>query len=159
MKSRTPNPPRPQRPAWAAPPLEKMIDPVLLKAEERKVLCPDCGARMTLRARKQGQSFKQEQSRLFYGCSTFPNCSGTVPSDEHGEPQGTPASVETKKARIRAHATFDRLWKQPGGRMSRSEAYAWMKERTGFEHIADMDEAQCEDLVAALLVDFDLEAE
>ena len=136
-----------------------MVDPALLKAEERKVPCPDCGVRMVLRVRKNTKIFTDETSRLFYGCPTFPKCMGTVPSDEHGEPQGTPATIETKKARIRAHATFDLLWKQPGGRMSRSEAYAWMKERTGIEHIADMNEEQCEDLVAALLVDFDLEAE
>jgi hypothetical protein len=136
-----------------------MIDPALLKAEERKVLCPDCGARMTLRVSKQTKVFTEERSRLFYGCTKFPACMGTVSADETGAPQGVPATIETKKARIRAHMTFDKLWKQPGGRMSRSEAYAWMKERTGIEHIADMNEEQCEDLVAALLVDFDLEAE
>lgn len=158
MKSRTRNPP-PQRPAWAAPPLEKMIDPLLLKAEEHKVPCPDCGALMALRASKQTKIFSEDRSRLFYGCTKFPNCMGTVSADDDGKPQGVPATLGTKKARIRAHMAFDKLWKKPDGRMSRDEAYGWMKERLGFEHIAEIDEAQCEELLAALLVDFNLEAE
>jgi ssDNA-binding Zn-finger/Zn-ribbon topoisomerase 1 len=76
------------------------------EAYEYALHCPDCGAMMSLRASKFG---------LFYGCSMFPQCRATHGAHPWGAPLGIPAKRDTKMARIRAHAAFDRLWKE--GRM------------------------------------------
>lgn len=106
------------------------------------VMCPDCGAPMELRRSRYGP---------FYGCSQFPACRGSHGAHPDGKPLGIPANQETKNARIKAHAAFDRLWK--GGRMSKSKAYAWLSETLMVErdkaHIAMLDKSQCELVVRA----------
>jgi hypothetical protein len=49
-------------------------------------------------------------------------------------------------ARQRAHAAFDRIWKE--GYLTRSEAYAWLAgERGEVTHMLDLDVAGCEDVI------------
>ena len=80
--------------------------------------CPECGEPMVLRDSKYG---------LFYGCSGFPKCKASHGAHKKtGQPLGTPADGPTKKARIRAHDSFDQLWK--GKHMGRGDAYVWMQE-------------------------------
>lgn len=109
------------------------------------LICPDCGAEMVLRDSKYG---------LFYGCSTYPKCKASHGAHPDGRPLGTPATAEVKQARIRAHAAFDRLWKEQPRRMKRTEAYRWMQERLGLSsdeaHIGKFDKEQCAKLIEAV---------
>lgn len=104
------------------------------------VQCAECGRPMILRNSRFGK---------FYGCSGWPDCTGTHGAHPDGRPLGKPATAETKQARIRAHAAFDRLWKDGG--MSRREAYSWMRRAMGVPgrecHISMFDLSQCEALV------------
>lgn len=65
-----------------------------------------------------------------------------------GQPLGTPAGPETRKARNAAHAAFDPLWKGPFvpfGR--RADAYRWLAEKMGVPvqgcHVAMFSAEQC----------------
>jgi len=62
-----------------------------------------------------------------------------------GEPLGFPADAETRQARIRAHAAFDKLWK--GGKMNRHQAYKRLRVSMGIRkdecHIGKFTKEQC----------------
>lgn len=109
--------------------------------------CGECGATMHLRRSKHGP---------FYGCSTYPTCKGTHGAHPDGSPLGTPASKQTRLARIRAHRIFDLIWQKAGKR--RHEAYTWMRRAMGLTrsqaHISMFDEAQCEKLIQLVYRDF-----
>jgi ssDNA-binding Zn-finger/Zn-ribbon topoisomerase 1 len=113
------------------------------KFVEHRLACPECQARMALRASKYG---------LFYGCVAFPACRASHGAHPTGAPLGIPATKEVKEARIRAHDTFDLLWKQ--GSMSRHEAYRWMRTALVMPkeeaHIANFDIATCNKLIQAV---------
>lgn len=102
-------------PRWAEP------LPVLSKAEQKveeyEVFCAECGSKMKLR-------FSHKYDRHFYGCVRFPDCLGAHGAHPDGKPLGIPASKETRSARIRAHAAFDKLWQGADARMNRNQAYA-----------------------------------
>jgi len=144
-------------PAWVHPPNETWSGPKGTPDEQR-VICPeaDCGSEMRLR-------FSEKTGRWFYGCKRWPNCDGIIPAKKDGTPDGRPSKKEDRSARQRAHSVFDRLWKGEDAQMSRGSAYEWMQNRLGLTpdeaHIAQFDEARSEELIAALLIDFDLEAE
>lgn len=61
------------------------------------------------------------------------------------EPLGTLANAELRRARNRAHAAFDPIWRS--GEMSRTEAYAWLSGQLGLSidntHIALLDLDGC----------------
>lgn len=102
--------------------------------------CPECGNSMLLRSSKYG---------FFYGCVEFPKCKSAHGAHKKtGKPLGTPANKKTKQARIRAHDSFDQLWK--GKHMGRGDAYAWMQEAMGMTedeaHIGKFNEEQCDNL-------------
>lgn len=103
--------------------------------------CGECGALMLLRKGRDAP---------FYGCTRFPECRGTHGAHPDGAPLGVPANKQTKAARMRAHAAFDRLW--DGGPMRRGDAYRWLTKAmgitTGQAHIGEFDEAQCEQVIA-----------
>jgi hypothetical protein len=101
--------------------------------------------------------FSHKYDRHFYGCVRFPDCLGAHGAHPDGKSLGIPASKETRSARIRAHAAFDKLWQGVDARMNRSQAYAWMKEATGFQHIGELTTEECERLCSALLVAFDID--
>ena len=44
--------------------------------------CPDCGARMTLRRPRQGQTWM-----AFWGCARYPDCHGKRSIQANGEPE------------------------------------------------------------------------
>jgi len=99
---------------------------------------------------------KKRSSRFgaFWGCTRFPECTGTHSAHQKtGEPMGIPADAATKKARIKAHEAFDRLWKH-GGPMTRDKAYRWMRTKLGLPvekaHISMFDAAECEQLLRAV---------
>ena len=59
------------------------------------------------------------------------------------------------RARMAAHKAFDPKW--PDGKMSRSAAYAWLAKEMGLTkaqcHMFEMDEAQCQRVVALCVED------
>lgn len=105
--------------------------------------CPEdgCGSKLVLRPSRYG---------VFYGCPKYPECPGACSAHKDtGKPMGYPADGPTKKARMRAHRYFDRLWKEEG--FSRGEAYDWIQKTMDLTadeaHIAKFDIAKCEELV------------
>ncbi len=104
---------------------------------------PGCTGIMSLRDSRYG---------LFYGCQFYPKCECTHGAHPDGTPLGRPATKETKKARIEAHAWFDKLWKRPEGKMDRSSAYRWMIEAMGLTsdtaHIGRFTTEDCQNLTA-----------
>jgi hypothetical protein len=74
---------------------------------------------------------------------------------------GIPADKATKKARMRAHAAFDGLWK--GGPYNRAQAYSWLQramEMTPDEaHIGRFTEEQCDLLVERVNREFEYMAD
>lgn len=112
---------------------------------ETPMPCPEDGCNGTLR-RKWSKRFKQ----YFYGCTNYPPCRGAIGCHPDGRMLGIPANQETRDARQRAHAAFDRLWK--GGDMRRAEAYALAADMMGVDemHIAELDKDQCEKLISTV---------
>jgi hypothetical protein len=69
---------------------------------------------------------RYQEGRAFWRCSRFPSCLGTHGAHADGRPLGIPGDRATNKARLDAHAIFDRLWKErfvP----DRDAAYAWLR--------------------------------
>lgn len=66
-------------------------------------------------------------------------------------PLGRLANAELRRAKSRAHAAFDPLWKSK--RMARRSAYSWLARRLGIPvddcHIGMMDAAGCNAVVEA----------
>lgn len=85
-------------------------------------------------------------SRNFYLCACGAYC-GTHKGTT--KPLGYPCGPETRKARMRAHEAFDKLWK--GTQMRRDRAYAWLQEAMGMNrrqcHIGKMSQAEAERVV------------
>lgn len=116
-----------------------------------EVICPSCGAKMELKFTLKFR-YKNNDPRKFWGCSRFPKCKATHGAHPDGRPLGNPADQPTKEARMRAHAAFDRLWKDGG--MSRTQAYVVMQELMGMTpaeaHIGKLTLEECETLIAKL---------
>ena len=115
-----------------------------VKPEVHDVIC-FCGSPMVLRWTKK---FKGGQ--YFYGCNRYPKCDGTHGCHQAtGAPLGIPANKETKSWRIKAHESFDALWKGKEPLMSRLEAYAWISHRLGFEvHMGEATIETCQKVIA-----------
>lgn len=123
---------------------------------KRPLQCPDCRGKLWLQDTRFG---------LAYLCEHFPVCRGAHGAHPNGEPLGTPASQDTKVARIRAHAAFDALWETAHAlydakndeereyvlKVARKRAYAWLRDRMELAredcHIARFSLAQCEKVV------------
>lgn len=108
--------------------------------------CPDCGAPMILRRSRYG---------LFYGCARFKvGCRGAHGAHPDGRPMGVPGDAVTRRARHEVHGLFDMLWKAPGARMNRTEAYAWMRAALNMTaeeaHISAFSREQCRALRRAV---------
>lgn len=106
--------------------------------QEHDLECPDCGAVMALRDDGWG---------VRYRC-TSGGCRGAHGAHPDGSPHGVPADAATRRARSEAHEVFDRTWKIGG--LTRSQAYAWMRETVGCGHVSEMSREQCRALVAAV---------
>ncbi len=102
---------------------------------------------MVLKESRRFASRAHPNGRKWWGCPNWPGCDVTVGCHPDGRPLGVPAGKATKAARIRAHASFDRLWKS--GFMSRGDAYAWLRTARPDlpKHIAEMNAEQCAEVV------------
>ena len=101
--------------------------------------CPEQGCSGTL-------VLRQGRWGPFYGCSSFPRCSGAHGAHHDGRPLGIPAPKAVRAARMKAHEAFDRLWKGPGAPMRRGAAYRALAKAMGVSviHIGEADAEQCE---------------
>jgi hypothetical protein len=97
-----------------------------------------------------GPGDRYQEGRAFWQCSRAPICAGVHGAHPDGTPLGIPADRETNRARVEAHAAFDRLWRDRIFE-SRDDAYAWLRgalritEEEG--HIARFDIATCRTVV------------
>lgn len=86
-------------------------------------------------------------AKYFWLCECGAYC-GCHP--ESARTLGRPAGPLTRFARSRAHYSFDSLWKK--GRMSRGDAYRWLRKAMGLPkkecHIGMMDSSQAMKVVA-----------
>lgn len=113
------------------------------KYTEHELLCPDCNHTMQLQKTRFGIAYK---------CHDTPGCRGSHGAHPNGSPHGIPADSKTRKARSEAHEVFDRIWKMKF--MSRVQAYAWMRSKTGVYHISEMSIEQCRVLITAVYESF-----
>lgn len=93
-----------------------------------------CGATTVVRFGKHGH---------FYSCPRYPSCDGIASS-----PTARVSTRVERLARMAARSAFDRLWKD--GYVRREHAYALLAAelRVAAAHMADMDEATCDHVVA-----------
>jgi hypothetical protein len=115
-----------------------------------KVICPYCGQAAELVS--SATIYGGRDFGMMWDCRPCDAYVGTHKNSADHAPLGTLANAELRAARMRAHRAFDPLWK--GGTLTRKEAYAEMRRilnvtRAG-AHVARLDLAQCEALVAGL---------
>ena len=113
--------------------------------------CPECGAPMILRKTNKFKT-KDGKPRLFYGCSTWPNCNATHGAHPDGSPLGVPANAEVKKLRREAHILLENIfgkWEsiEKDGKAS---MYAWLGKNTKSGHVGKMGKEELEELILKL---------
>ncbi len=112
----------------------------------QKVRCLDCNRIMILLQGAQG---------LYYGCSRFPECRGSVSANSEGIVSGRYIDNEIATLRDRAHKVFDKLWLGPERIMTRNESYLYLQQLTGIDaeacHISQFDVGQCSEVLEFLL--------
>lgn len=113
---------------------------------DHELHCPDCGDSMAL---------MKDRNFVGYKCRSL-ECRGSHGCHPDGSPVGKPADAKTRKARILAHDTFDRIWKSK--KMTRGRAYVWMRHELGMAedecHIGSFDAETCKKLVQAVRASF-----
>ena len=115
-----------------------------------RVYCPYCRAEAPLVDGTVVYPHRPDLASLrFYRCT---------PCDAHvgchkgtTTPLGRLANAELRKAKQRAHAAFDPLWKGGKRKLSRSAAYSWLAKAMQMMpadcHIGMMDVGQCQRVV------------
>lgn len=112
--------------------------------------CPYCGAEAVLHERSThlyGETRNHGPVWQCEPCKAWVHC-----HPKSTRPLGTLADADTRRARNRAHAAFDPLWKyETYPEYERANAYAWLRQQLGIPeaecHIAMMDVPQCERVV------------
>ena len=112
---------------------------------KRDVKCPYDGFSALLV--NSSYVYGKHSKGLIYYC---PKC-GAYVSCHRGTaiPMGYPAEYETRMARHMAHEAFDGMRRRFD--VGRDDAYAWLKEVTGFPHIGMMQAKDCLNLVNIIL--------
>lgn len=129
---------------------EVQRQPEVAGVSTEEVLCGECGSPMVIRYTRKYPN-PDGSPRAFYGCKRYPDCDGIHGAHQKDlRPLGIPANKETKKARMRAHEAFDRIWKTKV--LGRKDAYAWMCKTMGLSkeeaHIGRFDTEKCDRLVS-----------
>jgi hypothetical protein len=119
------------------------------------VLCGECGATAILVTGADVYPHRPDLHALqIWRCA----CGATVGCHAGStKPKGTPASAETRRARIAAHAAFDPLWRRKmakegvSQKRARGSAYKWLADQLGIEwndcHIGLFDAATAQRVV------------
>ena len=113
------------------------------------IRCPYCGSTAILKDASYVYGGKSRGGKV-YVCSHYPECNyyvGVHPGTTI--PKGTLANRELRKKRIRAHNTFDQIWKQ--GILSRRDAYRWIADKFSLNeqqaHIGRFSDYMCDQLI------------
>ena len=122
------------------------------KAKNRKkIICPYCGGTAVLR---EGSFVYGKNSFVdkVYVCQHYPQCNAYVGVFRNTDiPKGTLADSELRNKRIRAHRSFDAIWKQ--GIMTRGQTYQWMQHKFSLTreqaHIGYFSDYMCTELMKA----------
>ena len=94
-----------------------------MKASHQKVDCQFCGKPAKLVTGRAIYVTRRDlYGKKFWLCTACWAYCGCHPGSDR--PLGTLANEATRKARMKAHAAFDPLWKE--GTMKRADAYAWL---------------------------------
>ena len=117
-----------------------------------KVICPYCEKPAPLVTGKVLYPHRPDLwKKRFYRCADCDAHVGCHPGSEKA--LGIPAGQALRKARMRAHAAFDPMWKGRRGRGHRRTAYQWLAMKLGIKrdkcHIGQFTEQQCEQTVKA----------
>ena len=119
------------------------------------VVCSYCGENAILTTGDQiyGSLHRLRNEKLWvcFQCDAWVGCHKR--NKRHGhkgdEPLGRLANRELRKAKIRAHDAFDRLWRKRGAQ--RRDSYKWLANKMGIRqeecHIGMFDEEQCMQVV------------
>lgn len=118
-----------------------------------RVVCPYCDRPAELVTGAKIYAHRPDLAhRWFWRCAPCEAWTGTHADSKDRVPLGRLANAALRRARQRAHAAFDPLWKSGG--MRRREAYQWLASALGiaFEncHIGMFDVDACEAVVAAV---------
>lgn len=114
------------------------------------VKCPYCGAQAMLRPSSVVYGDKARSGEHLYVCPRYPVCDSYVGAHKKSLiPMGTLANGNLRNKRIRAHQSFDRLWKCDI--MEKWQAYQWIQAKFGLSseqaHIAKFSEYMCDQLM------------
>jgi len=118
--------------------------------ERRSMICPYCNQEAKYGSNEEFYGRRYGKSYMCYYCLDCGSYVGTHQNTK--KPLGTMANKELRDWRIKAHAFFDPLWKS--GKMTRQQAYEWLKEKLGQEiHIGEADIETCKSVVGVLKVE------
>lgn len=80
---------------------------------------------------------------LFYGCVTYPKCTGAHRAHPDGKPLGMPASKKTKELRIKIHRLCEEIWGiWKSKECNKKGMYRWLKKYAPKNHIAEMNKEE-----------------
>lgn len=113
-----------------------------------EVLCPYCNDPAHAVDGRQVYPHRPDlHHRRFYVCWV---CRAWAPRAISGAPMARLANARTRRLRQQAHQAFDPVWQK--GRMSRSQAYAWLRNALGLTsgqcHMAWMSDSNLEAVIA-----------
>lgn len=105
--------------------------------------CPYCSIPAALVTGREVYPHRPDlYEKPFWACLLCEAWTGCHPGTT--KRMGRIANHATRQLKMAAHAAFDPLWKS--GRMTRKQAYAWLREKTGLSerdcHIGWMDDEQ-----------------
>lgn len=90
--------------------------------------CDDCGAEAELVTGREIYPHRRDLwGGQYWACLPCRCWVGCHPGSD--KRMGRVANAATRKLKVAAHAAFDPMWKS--GRITRKQAYAWLREQTG----------------------------
>ena len=108
--------------------------------------CPYCGKEAKWTSNEVVYGKKYGKSFMCYwceGCNDYVGCHNNTT-----KPLGTMANKELRILRIKCHKLFDKLWN--GGKMTRRQAYRYLRKETGVKHIGSSNKEDCSKIIKTL---------